>query len=135
VVGFACALGAATPRAVADSAERSEQQQSAVSNAGEKIVAVQLLRDQQEPRMPISQDAPDVLLRILVYGSAVVFVAILIGNCLSRERQLLVEIQAGTQPRRQNRRVRPVAPLMNRGGQIERSDWQDVQGRGIVTVP
>jgi hypothetical protein len=135
VVAFACALATGAPRAMADSADRGEQQPPGTLTAGEKIVAIQLLPNQRELRTPISQEAPDVLLRILVYGSAVVVVAILIGNCLSRERRLVAEIQAGTQRQRRNRRVRPPAPWMDEPEPSEKSDWQDVQGHGMMTVP
>jgi hypothetical protein len=135
VLAFICALAAEAPQAAADSADRNDLRSLGTLDAGEKIVAIQLLRDQPEARMPISHGAPDVLLRILVYGSAVVFVAFLIANCLARERRLVAAIQAGTQPRRPSRRVRPASPLLGRSMPIEKSNWQDVQGRGIVTVP
>ena len=91
--------------------------------------------------MPIGSDAPDVLLRVLVYGSALLFVAILVGNCLSRERRLITEIQAGTQRRRKNPMTPSLAALSkssaDRVAPVEEpaESWQDVQGRGILTVP
>ncbi|HEX4071905.1 MAG TPA: hypothetical protein VHX68_12065 [Planctomycetaceae bacterium] len=142
---FTCALVAATsPEAVADFERRGELQQPGTLNVGERIVAVQLLTGQREPKMPIGPEAPDVLLRILVYGSALGFVAILIGNRLSRERRLVSEIHAGTKRRRKSRQTPPPAalskPSVGRVAPVEESApiWQDapeVQGRGIVTVP
>lgn len=141
---FLCALAATSPEAAADFEHRGEQELPDTLNVGEKIVAVQILSDWREPKTPIGAEAPDVLLRILVYGSAVGFVAILIGNRLLRERRLISEIHAGTKRRRKGRQVAPSAVLsrlsIDRIAPVEKSapiwqDAQDVQGRGIVTVP